>query len=133
MCALFCINFPFLFLSFLINKMVSIWRVLLSSKLWNQYKYEKDWVSYPEIRRLPQSRGRAKKNDIVYFVYNRKIVMKGYVDSDKFEENSKLQFHSCNIGNNRQHDVHEYVYIYVTEIGLSENIAWKGQRTWVKL
>ncbi len=119
--------------------MVSTWRVLLSSKLWNQCKYEKDWVSYPEIRRLPQSKGRAKmiklpkKNDIVHFVYNRKIVMKGYVDSDKFEENSKLQFHSCNIGNNRQHDVHEYMYIYVTEIGLSENIAWKGQRTWVKL
>lgn len=122
------------------SKMVKTWRVMLNSKLWNQTRYEKDFMNRPEVRRLAQSKGRChmitcpKKDDNVVFVYKGKIVMKGNVESDGFENGKNHQEHSCNTGNYRPHAIpNEFVWIQITNIGLSETIRPTGQRTWVKL
>ncbi len=116
------------------------WRVMLSSSLWNQKKYEEDFAVYPEVRRLAQSKGRCKMvlcpklGDLVYFVMKGKIIMKGIVESDGFENGIYHQEHSCNIGGIRHHSIPtEFVWIKITEVGLSENIKPTGRRTWAKM
>jgi hypothetical protein len=122
---------------------VTVWRVNTNKKLWNQSKYEEDWKNYPEVRRLPQSKGNSKmvncpkKGDEVVFVYDKKIVMKGIIDSDGFEErneqNAPHRYHSSNIGGNRPHTIcNEFIWVYITEIGLSEDARHRGQRAWMK-
>jgi hypothetical protein len=113
------------------------WRVMHSSK-WNQKKYEQNWRNLSETRRLPQSMGKKppkippKRGDVVYFVFKRKIVMKGKVCSN-VEIGNYHQIHSCNIGTNRPHsEPSEFIWINITEVGLSENVRKTGQRTWVK-
>lgn len=121
------------------NRMANSWRVILNSKLWNQEKYEEDFYLNPQIRRLPQSKGRKdmkvvpKKGDQVRFVYKKRVVMKGIVDSDGFEYGSTHQNHSCNIGANRPHALSNiYVWIHITEVGLSDYIRPTGQLTWIQ-
>ena len=115
-----------------------MWRVNINKKLWNQPKYEIDWQNDPEVRRLAQSKGNCKmvncpkKGDEVYFVYNKKIVMRGVVDSEGFEERSNAphRYHSSNTGKNRPHTkCNEFI---ITEIGLSVDVKHRGQRIWMK-
>ena len=116
------------------------WRVMLNNSRWNQNKYEEDFMLRPEVRRLPQSKGNRrmvlcpKKGDVASFVLNKKVVMKGIVESDGFETGTDHQQHSCNIGETRPHSIPtDFVWIRITEIGLSEDIPWKGQGTWVNM
>ena len=116
------------------------WRVMLNSRLWNQNKYEEDWITRPEVRRLAQSKGRCnmvsypKIGDLVSFVKKGKIVMRGIVESNGFENGTAHQEHSCNIGEMRPHSTpREIVWVRITEVGLSENIRPTGQRTWAKM
>ena len=119
--------------------MTETWRVMLSSKCWNQPKYEDDWHEKPEVRRLAQSKGNKhmkktpQKGDIAIFILKGKIVMKGVVDSDGFENGSYHRIHSCNIGDNRKHtDSPEFAWVDITEVGLSEDVRLTGQQTWIK-
>jgi hypothetical protein len=116
------------------------WRVMLNSRLWNQSKYEEDFVTRPEVHRLAQSKGRChmvscpNRGDTVYFVYKGRIVMKGFVDSDGFEQGPNHQHHSCNEGILREHAIpKEFAWVKITTIGLSQIIRPTGQRTWAKM
>ena len=116
------------------------WRVMLNASRWNQNKYEEDFMLHPEVRRLAQSKGRCpivlcpKKGDVASFVLRGKVVMRGIVESDEFENGTDHQQHSCNSGEARPHSVPtEFVWIRITEIGLSEDIRPTGQRTWAKM
>ena len=120
--------------------MPSSWRVMLNSSLWNQKKYEDDFHSRPEVRRLSQSKGACRMvscpqmGDLVSFVYKGKIVMKGCVDSNGFEHGVDHQAHSCNIGETRIHSVTtEFAWVRILNVGLSEDIRKTGQRTWAKM
>jgi len=111
----------------------------MSSKLWNQEKYEQDWHNYPEVRRLPQSKGNRpmqkipERGDTVLFIFRGRVVMEGTVDSDGFENGINHQHHSCNIGNNRDHTIHaEFAWVNVTEVGLSRPVRTTGQQTWIQ-
>lgn len=87
------------------------WRVVLNSKLWNKEKYEKDFYTFPNVKYIPQSKGRCtmvscpEKNDIVYFVYKKKIIMKGIVVSDGFITGSSHQTDTYNLGEVRSHSL----------------------------
>ena len=116
------------------------WRVILNARLWNQSKYEEDFVIRPEVRRLAQSKGGRhmvlcpKKGDVASFVLKGKVVMRGIVESDGFENGTEHQQHSCNTGEGRPHAVPpEFVWIKITEVGLSEYIRPTGQGTWAKM
>jgi hypothetical protein len=113
---------------------------MLSSSLWNQKKYEEDFASRPEVRRLAQSKGRCtmiscpKVDDMVSFVIKRKIVMRGIVESNGFENGTDHKEHSCNVGEIRPHSTpNEFVWVRIIEVGLSESIRNTGQRTWAKM
>jgi len=113
---------------------------MLSSSLWNQKKYEEDFATRPEVRRLAQSKGRCKMvsvpkiGDMVSFVMKGKIVMKGIVESNGFENGTDHKEHSCNVGVMRYHSIPtEFVWVRIEEVGLSENIRPTGQRTWAKM
>ena len=116
------------------------WRVMLNARLWNQSKYEEDFVIRPEVRLLAQSKGKRhmvlcpKKGDNVSFVLKGKVVMRGIVESNGFENGTYHQQHSCNTGKARPHAVStEFVWIGITEVGLSEDIRPTGQATWAKM
>jgi hypothetical protein len=120
--------------------MSTSWRVILNYRLWNQEKYEKDFISHPEMRRLAQSKGNCrmiscpKLGDKVSFVIKGKIVMRGSVDSTGFENGTDHQKHSCNTDTVRAHAIPtEFIWIRINEVGLSENIRRTGQRTWAKM
>ena len=120
--------------------MPTSWRVMLNPRLWNQEKYEHDFNLQPEVRRLAQSKGRCRmvicprRGDSVSFVCKGKIIMRGFVDSNGFELGTDHQVHSSNIGGNRLHaDPHEFVWVRITEVGLSLDIRCTGQRTWAKM
>ena len=113
---------------------------MLKDDEWNQNKYEENFMLRPEVRRLAQSKGMCimrlcpKKGDVASFVLNKKVVMRGIVDSDGFENGTDHQHHSCNIGATRPHSLStQVVWIRITEIGLSEDIRLTGQRTWAKM
>jgi hypothetical protein len=117
----------------------STWRVVLNSKLWNQEKFEEDFLN-EKVNRIPQSKGRCimkkcpKKNDIVFFVIKKKIRMKGVVEIDGFIEGNNHQDDIYNTGEIRKHsEVEEFTWVNITEVGLNETIIHMGQRTWVKL
>ena len=116
------------------------WRVMLNARRWNQNKYEEEFVLSPEVRSLAQSKGMChmvlcpKKGDEASFVLRGKVVMRGIVDSNGFENGVDHKQHSCNTGEARPHAVPEqFVWIRITEIGLSEDIRPTGQRTWAKM
>lgn len=121
--------------------MTTTWRVILNHRLWNQKKFETDFLRCSEeMCRLPQSKGRCrmvscpKKGDIVKFALNGKIVMTGIVDSNGFEIGTAHQEDTYNIGDVRPHSIpDEFVWIIINEVGLSETILPTGQRTWVKI
>lgn len=122
------------------RKMPISWRVMLNASRWNQNKYEEDFMLRPEVRRMSQSKGTCpmvlcpKRGDVASFVLNKKVVMKGIVESDGFENGTDHKEHSCNMGEERPHSVpNEFVWIRITEIGLSEDIRPTGQRTWVNM
>lgn len=113
---------------------------MLNSRLWNQKRFEEDFLLRPEVRRLAQSKGRCrmvscpKKGDEVFFVIKGKIVMRGTVDSDGFQEGTAHQEHSCNIGDAREHSVpNEFTWVKIEEVGMSQSIRGTGQRTWAKM
>ena len=120
--------------------MATRWRVMLNARLWNQKKYEEDFHTHPEVRRLAQSKGYCRmvscpnRGDLVFFVCKKKIVMRGIVDSNGFEHGTEHQEHSCNDGILRPHSIpNEFAWIKIEEVGLSENIPPTGQRTWAKM
>ena len=90
------------------------WRVMLNKKLWNQEYYEINCTTRPESRRLPQSKGNGRMNVVpqmgesVAFVYNKKIVMRGIIDSNGFEIGVNHQYHSCNDGIYRPHAIRNW-------------------------
>lgn len=113
---------------------------MLNHKLWNQEQYEKNFYLYPEVRRLPQSKGRCKmttlpqRGDLVSFVLKGTVIMKGYIDSDGFETGTSHKIHSCNVGDIRLHTVpDEFIWVHITQVGLSQPIRNTGQRTWAKM
>jgi hypothetical protein len=115
------------------------WRVMLNPRLWNQEMFERDILLNPLARRLAQSKGRCRmksvprSGDIISFVYKGKIVMRGICESDGFEIGTQHQIHSCHLGNIRTHaQTNEFVWIMITEAGLSEDIRKTGQRTWAR-
>jgi len=115
------------------------WRVMLSP-LWDMNKYREQYNTEPdrpEIKYLPQSKGRCKmvkvplKGDIVYFVLKGKIVMEGSVETDGFIKGDAHRNHSCNIGDVRIHaTTDEYAICKITSVTLNQPIARTGQRTW---
>lgn len=120
--------------------MTTNWRVMLNSKLCDQKKYEEDFDIRPEARRIEQSKGRCrmvslpKRGDTVSFVLKGKIVMRGIIYSNGFENGTDHQEHSCNNGSIRLHAIpNEFARIKIEEVGISENIRWTGQRTWAKI
>lgn len=120
--------------------MPNSWRIMLNGRLWNQRKYEEDWTNRPEVRRIAQSKGMRhmvlcpKKGDIVSFVLKGNVVMRGIVDSDGFENGTAHQHHSCNTGVTRRHAITtKFIWIKITEVGLSEYIRPTGQATWAKM
>jgi hypothetical protein len=113
---------------------------MLNSSKWDLKKYEEEFATYPEKRRLAQSKGRCRMivcptmNDSVAFVMKGKIVMRGIVESNGFENGVCHQEDSCNVGDVRPHSVPtEFVWVRITEVGLSESIRNTGQRTWAKM
>jgi hypothetical protein len=123
-----------------------VWRVLLSSKEWDQKAFQELCATDPAMKRLPQSKGRCAmvecpcKGDGVIFVYKNKVVMSGIVQQDGFVEGTDHQEHSCNIGTRRGHAVPtEFTWVQIHELGLSLDTGhvgkfpWKGQRTWIKV
>lgn len=117
-----------------------IWRVMLSSKLWNQSAYEHMWHTNPSARVFAQSKGRARMRvlpttrDEVWFVLRGHVVMKGVVLTDGFMEGDDHKTHECNIGAIRAHATpSHYAYVKITEIGLAHAIAPSGQRTWAQV
>jgi len=121
--------------------MTTSWRVMLNPSLWDQKKYENEFLTRPnEVSRLAQSKGMGrmvscpKKGDLASFIIKGKVVMRGTVESDGFENGTENQTDSCNIGIVRPHAVpSEFVWIRITEVGLSEDIRPTGQRTWAKM
>jgi len=120
--------------------MIVHWRVIFNHKLWNQEKYEESFKNQPEVRRFAQSKGKCKmincpkKGDLVSFVYKKKIVMRGIIDSEGFEIGTEHILHSANIGEKRPHtQCNEYIWVKIFEVGLSIDILPSGQRTWAKL
>ncbi len=118
-------------------QMATSWRVMLSSKRWDQDKFVE--MFDPETTYLAQSKGQCRminlprRGDNVVFVLKGKIVMKGFVDSDGFQTGTAHQNHSCNIGQNRIHAVpEEYAMVRITDVKLSQEIRKTGQRTWAK-
>ena len=129
-----------------ISRLPIVWRVLLSSKEWDQEKYEWMCAVNPAMKRLPQSKGRCPmvecplKGDGVIFVYKNRVVMSGIVEQDGFLEGTDHQTHSCNIGTRRGHAVPtQFTWVQINELGLSLDTGhvgkfpWKGQRTWIKV
>ena len=113
------------------------------SALWDQEKYVALWHLNPEERILAQSMGSVEMRitpsagDEVVFVYKQKVVMRGIALSDGFLTGTEHQIHSCNVydsSGTRNHAKNKkFARIEITEVSLSEEIAWKGQRTWVWL
>ena len=118
--------------------MATSWRVMLSSKLWNQDKFVEMFnPEIPETTYLAQSKGQCRmvklpqRGDSVVFVRKGKIVMKGFVDSDGFQTGTAHQNHSCNTGQNRAHAaLEEYAMVRITDVKPSQEIRKTGQRTW---
>jgi hypothetical protein len=113
---------------------------MLNPLLWKQQQYEVDFITRPEVRRLAQSKGNCRmiscpnRGDTVSFVLKGKIVMRGVVESNGFENGTAHQQHSCNDGAVRPHaTMPEFAWIRIEEVGLSENIRPTGQRTWAKM
>ncbi len=114
---------------------------MLNPRLWKQDTYEKDFMVCPEVPRLlPQSKGNCpmiscpKKGDTAFFVLKGKIVMRGIVESNGFENGTAHQEDSYNDGATRLHaTTPEFAWIRIVEVGLSENIRPTGQRTWAKM
>lgn len=113
---------------------------MLNHRLWDQTKYEEDFATRPEARRILQSKGACKMKfcpkmgDSVSFVLKGKIVMKGIVESDGFVNGTAHQEHSCNKGTLRAHAVpNEFAWVKIEKVGLSEDIRCTGQRTWAKM
>ena len=113
------------------------WRVMLSSRYWDQKKYKTQWKESPESKYLSQSKGNAtmvkvpSKGDIVYFVLKGKIIMKGYLETDGFITGDAHRNHSCNIGQIRPHTIKdEYAICKITDVDLAIDIRHTGQRTW---
>ena len=123
-----------------------VWRVLLSSREWDQEKYQWGCALNPAMKRLPQSKGRCHMvecpvaGDGAIFVYKNKVVMTGIVEESGFRMGTEHQEHPCNLGIRREHAVpSEFTWIQINELGLSLDTGhigkfpWKGQRTWVKV
>lgn len=117
------------------------WRVVLNSKLWDQDLFEKRYLSNPtQNNSLAQSKGKArmilcpKKGESVVFVYKKKIVMKGYLETDGFIVGTDHQNDVCNKGSVREHaEEKEFAWVKITDVGLSEDIRATGQRTWARM
>ena len=71
---------------------------------------------------------------VAKFVLKGKVIMRGVLMSDGFENGTAHQEHSCNDGEMRPHaTTAEFAWIRIAEVGLSEPIRPTGQRTWAKM
>ena len=117
--------------------MSTVWRVMLSHKLWDQEQYECNFASQPSIAQAKGARRMVvcpKKGDPVVFVIRGKMRMRGFVDSDGFVEGTDHQTDPCNIGDHRPHaEPKEFARVTVTEIGLCQDIRRTRQATWAKI
>lgn len=120
--------------------MTTSWRVMINPSLWDYENFKEEFVRNHENKRVAQSKGRChmvvcpKKGDLVSFVIKGKIVMRGVVDSDGFENGTDHHLDPCNVGSVRPHSLpHEFVWVRITDVGLSEHIRRTGQRTWAKM
>ena len=118
---------------------MTIWRVNLNPKLWDQSQFEALWHERYDMRTFAQSKGRCRmkivpvKGDVVMFVWKKNIVMKGIVQNDGFITNTYHQEHPCNRGPVRAHAEHpEFTWVTITEVGLHIPFTFNGQRTWAK-
>lgn len=112
---------------------------MLNGKLWDQARYSTLWNEQPEVRRLAQSKGKARmtrcpaQGDSVDFVLKGQIVMRGVIDSHGFHAGTRHKEHSCNNGTERPHaELDEFIWVDVRQINLSIPVPLSGQRTWVK-
>jgi hypothetical protein len=118
--------------------MSSVWRVNLHSKLWNQNKFEEQFMM--GNTRLAQSKGKAtmkivpKKGEKVVLVSKGKIIMQGIIENDGFLEGTDHQNDTSNIGTKRSHAEQTYfTWINIQQIGMNDPIRLTGQRTWAKI
>jgi len=75
-----------------------------------------------------------EKGDTILFVIKGLIVMRGIAEHSGFRIGSAHREHSSNRGAERAHaELDAYARVSITEVGLSDPIPWKGQRTWAKL
>jgi hypothetical protein len=120
--------------------MPSVWRVLINQKLWDQPTFERLWTegqtSFSQSKGCAVMRAVPQDGDEVLFVIKGQIRMKGIVKNPTgtWKTDTDHQIHQCNLGAMRLHATPmENVDIIIKQIGLSEPIVWKGQRTWVKM
>lgn len=121
-----------------------VWRVLLSTKDWDQEKYEWLCATNPAIKRLPQSKGRCLmvecplKGDGAIFVHKNRVVMSGIVEHDGFLEGTDHLDHCCYTGAKEGAD-RNFTWVQINDVGLRLDTGhvgkfpWKGQRTWIKV
>jgi len=112
---------------------MSVWRVLLNDRLWDQAAYAERHAAFPEVRRLPQSKGRCamrivpKKDDLVLFVIKGHVIMKGFIEEDGFRVGTAHREHSCNLGSVRAHSPpNEFAWVH--SISLSGRASTRGSR-----
>jgi len=119
------------------------WSILLSPKWWDQDKYEKLFITNPEVRSLYQSKGRANMKkcplpgDTFIIEYRKQGVMKGKVILGFHDDpSSEKHRHSCNIGSS-PHSTETQVALLLVEkiipIDKREDMPYKGQRTWISI
>jgi len=119
---------------------MSLWRINLNSKLWDQASFAGQWRQ-GEKQLLAQSKGAARmvtipsRDDSVVFVLKGKIVMRGTVSSDGFLEGTAHQNDENNRGVTRAHaEPKQFAWILINEV-LAEPraVPLTGQRTWLKV
>jgi len=124
-----------------------VWRVLLSSKEWDQETFQELCATDPSMKRVPVAKGASHmvecpcKGDGVIFVHKNKVVMSGIVQQDGFMEGNDHEDllqkgdYPCYNGTT----VREFIWVQIHELGLNLDTGhvgkfpWKGQRTWIKV
>lgn len=117
--------------------MAATWRVLINPKLWDLDGFRRDWVACATIA---QSKGSAAMatlpavGDRVLFVVKGHIVMTGTVTAG-FQTGTAHQTDAYNRGPVRAHaEPQMFATIEVVDAQPEPTpIAWKGQRTWIRL
>ncbi len=115
----------------------------MSPKWWDQAKYERLFVEYPEVRSLYQSKGRAlmkvcpEPGDTFIIEYGGVGVMEGEVVLGFHDDpESEKHRHSCNKGGSPHATETQVALLLVRRIIPAEertDMPRRGQRTWVQI